>query len=324
MRAIVCPRYGPPEVLALADIPSPEPKPDELLLKVKAVEVTKADCEFRSFRFPVKWFWLPLRLALGVRRPRRPVLGSYFAAEVVSAPSEHPRLQAGDSVFGCCQLRLGAYAEYLTLPGNYTVLPMPSGLSFAEAASIPLGGLNALHFLNLAQLRPGETILINGAGGSIGLHAIQIAKAWGAAVTAVDKASKRELVLEAGADHFIDYQVDRFARRAERYDVLFDMVPTSSFADCLSVLQPEGRYLKGNVRLLDMARCLWTNRFTRRRAHFAFAAERLEELQVLASMAESQQIRPILDCVLPLEQAPEAHRRVESESRNGAVVLAVS
>ena len=239
MKAITYERYGPPEVLRIADVPRPTPRDNEILIRVRAAEATKADCEMRSFRFAVRWFWLPLRLATGVFRPRRPILGLYFAGEVVEPGAAVSRLSVGDEVYGGSGLKMGAYGEYLVVPESATVIRKPGNMSFADSSAVPLGGLNALHFLRLARIRPGESVLINGAGGSIGLHAVQIAKAMGAEVTAVDKPLKQALIERLGADHFIDYTTRSFADEERRYDVLFDMVPTSSFDDCLSVL--EGR-----------------------------------------------------------------------------------
>lgn len=323
MRAVVYERYGPPEVLQLRELEKPAPQPDELLIRVRAVEATKADCEMRSFRFPVQWFWLPLRIALGVRRPKRPVLGSYFAGEVEAVGAEVTKFAAGDAIFGCGQLRLGAYAEYMCLPESFTLAPKPTNMSFAEAAAVPLGGLNALHFLRLAEIQPGERVLVNGAGGSIGTFGVQIAKAMGAHVTAVDSGIKEAMLQDIGADAFIDYTQQDFAAGGPSYDVILDMVASSSYANCVGALKPGGRYLMANPRLADMLRSVLTNRTSDKRATFAFASEKLEELQALRQMIEAGQIRSAIDKILPLEQAAAAHRRVETEQRVGIVVLAI-
>ena len=199
----------------------------------------------------------------------------------------------------------------------------PSTMSFGEAAAVPLGGLNALHFMRLAEIRPGENVLVIGAGGSIGLHGVQIAKAMGANVTAVDKGIKEGLIRRLGADQFIDYTEENFTDRPQRYDVVFDMVPTSLFADCMQVLKDDGRYFTGNPRLSVMLRCLWISRFSERTARFAFARETIDELQALRDMIEAGQIRSIVDEVLPMERVAEAHQRVEDETRLGALVIAI-
>ena len=183
-----------------------------LLVKIHAAEATKADCELRSFKFAVKWFWLPLRIAMGIIRPRNQVLGGYFAGEIESVGKDVSRFMKGDQVFGSAGLRMGAYGEYVCLPASYTIVSKPHNLTFEEAAAVPLGGLNALHFLRKANLRNGEKVLVNGAGGSIGTFAIQIAKAMGAEVTAVDSTIKEEMLRRIGADHFFDYSKEDFTK----------------------------------------------------------------------------------------------------------------
>ncbi len=321
MRAITYSRYGPPDVLQASEVERPAPGRGEVLVRVRAVEATKADCELRSFRFPVKWFWLPLRVALGVARPRRPVLGAYFSGVVAAVGEGATRLAVGDEVYGCTGLRFGAYAEYLTVPESHPVVRRPSTMSFEEAAAVPLGGLNALHFARLAAIRPGERVLVNGAGGSIGAHFVQLARARGAEVTAVDSARKEALLRRIGADHFVDYAREDFAARGERYDVLLDMVAGSSYRACVASLRPGGRYLKANPRLADMLRSVWTTRFTDRTVRVAFAPETQEGLDELRERIEAGEVGPIVDTAYPLEQAAEAHRRVEAEDRAGAIVL---
>jgi NADPH:quinone reductase-like Zn-dependent oxidoreductase len=271
----------------------------------------------------VKWFWLPLRIAFGVRKPRRQILGGYFSGQIESVGKDVADFAAGEEVFGCAQLRLGAYGEYLALPASYAVVAKPGNMSFAEAAAVPLGGLNALHFMRRAKIQVGEKVLINGAGGSIGAHGVQIAKAMGAEVTAVDSTIKEDFLRRIGADHFIDYTKDDFAANGQTYDIVFDMVPGSSYTNCINVLNSEGRYLSGNPRLSVMIRSLLTTAFTDKTASFAFARESKEELVALKEMIESGNIGSIVDRIFPMEQAAVAHRRVETEQRLGAVVIAL-
>ena len=301
----------------------PVPKDDEVLIRVRAAEATKSDCELRSFKYSVKWFWLPLRFAMGIRKPKREILGGYFAGEIESYGKDVTGFSAGDQVFGTAQLRLGAYAEYVALPANYAITAMPGNMSFVEAAAVPLGGLNALHFMQLAKIQPGETVLINGAGGSIGAHAVQIARAMGAEVTAVDRAIKEKAVRRFGADHFIDYESQDFAARGERYDVIFDMVPGSSYRACIASLDSNGRYLSGNPRLSLMLRSVFTTRLTDKTVRFAFAPETDEALSELRKMIEEGQVGAIVDRVFPMEQVADAHRLVETEQRLGAVVIEI-
>ena len=323
MKAIVYTKYGPPEVLQLKEVEKPAPRDNEVLIKVHAAEVTKGDCEMRSFNFQVKWFWLPLRVAWGLFKPGKHVLGGYFAGEVESVGKNVSKFKKGDQVFGTTKLRLGAYGEYVCLPASYTMVPKPNNVSFAEAAAIPLGGLNALHFLRKAQIQKGEKVLVNGAGGSIGTYGVQIAKAMGAEVTAVDSTIKEEILRRIGADHFFDYTKEDFTKSGQTYDVIFSMVAKSSYSKCVKALNPKGRYLMANPRMLDMIRSVLTSRFNDKKAIFAFAAEKEEELLALKEMIEQGKIKAIVDKIFSLEQAAEAHRRVETEQRLGPVVISV-
>ncbi|MEX3009176.1 NAD(P)-dependent alcohol dehydrogenase [Hoeflea sp. TYP-13] len=323
MKAITYSNYGPPDVLRLSDVEIPEAGDDEVFIRVRAAEATKSDCELRSFRFSVNWFWLPLRLAIGITRPRKQVLGGYFSGEILAVGKNVTQFATGMQVFGATGLRFGAYGEYVNLPADSTMVAKPGNMSFEEAAAVPLGGLNAIHFMRLAELKPGEKVLINGAGGSIGAHAVQIAKSMGAEVTAVDKAIKEPFLRGLGADHFIDYQRQDFGSSGEKYDVIFDMVPRSSYRACMQSLTDQGRYFTGNPRMSVMFRTLLTNVFTKRKASFAFAKERIEELEALKEMIEARTIRPIVDQVFPMDRAAEAHRLVETEERRGAIVIAI-
>jgi NADPH:quinone reductase-like Zn-dependent oxidoreductase len=323
MKAITYSSYGSPDVLQLKEVPRPIPKDDEILIRVRAVEATKADVEMRRFKFSVKWFWLPLRIAAGVRRPRRQILGGYFSGEVVSLGKDVTQFCEGEPVFGAASLRFGAYGEYVALPASYTIAGMPGNMSFEDAAAVPLGGLNALHFMRLAKIQTGDQVAINGAGGSIGAHAVQIAKSMGAKVTAVDSAIKENMARRMGADHFIDYMKEDFVAKGRTYDAIFDMVPGSSYSACIKALNPNGRYLSGNPRLSVMLRSVLTTRLTDKTARVAFAQESKAELLALKEMIERGKLISIVDKVYPMEQAADAHRRVETEQRLGAVVMAI-
>jgi NADPH:quinone reductase-like Zn-dependent oxidoreductase len=321
MKAIVYTKYGAPDVLEIRELEKPEPGDDDVLIRVHAVEATKADCEMRSFNFAVKWFWLPLRLVLGVTKPRKQVLGGYFAGEVEAVGKDVSNYKQGDQIFGTTGFLFGAYAEYLRLPANSTVAQKPHNMSFEEAAAVPLGGLNALHFMRKANIQNGDKVLINGAGGSIGTFAVQIAKAMGAEVTAVDSTIKEEMLRGIGVDHFLDYSKEDFTKSTKTYDVIFNMVAQSSYSKCVNSLSPKGRYLMGNPRIADMLRSVITSRFTDKTVIFAFAGEKMEELLELKKMIETGKIRSIIDQIYSPEQAAGAHRRVETEQRLGIVVI---
>jgi len=264
-----------------------------------------------------------LRIAMGLIKPKKQILGGYFAGEVESVGKDVSKFKKGDQIFGTTRLRFGAYGEYVCLPASYTLVPKPHKVSFEEAAAIPLGGLNALHFFRKANIRKGEKVLVNGAGGSIGTFGVQIAKAMGAEVTAVDSTIKEEMLRRIGADHFFDYTKEDFTKSSQTYDVIFDMVAKSSYSACVKRLNPRGRYLIANPRLSDMLRSVMTSTFTDKAAIFVFAGEKEEELLALKEMIEAGKIQPVLDRIFPLEQAAEAHRRVETEQRLGSVVISV-
>jgi NADPH:quinone reductase-like Zn-dependent oxidoreductase len=321
MKAIVYEKYGPPDVLYVKEIEMPIPKDNEVLIKVHAAEATKADCEMRGFNFQIKWLWIPMRIVLGLIKPKRQVLGGYFAGEVESVGRSVLKFKRGDKVFGAAQLRLGAYGQYMCLPENYTLVPKPHNVSFEEAAAVPMGGLNALHFMRAANIKKGEKVLINGAGGSIGPFGVQIAKAMGAEVTAVDSSIKEEMLRRVGADHFFDYTKKDFTQSGQTYDVIFSMVANSSYSACVKALNPRGRYLMANPRLSNMMNSVLTSKFTDKTAFYAFARETEEELLTLKEMIEEGKIKPIVDKIYSFEQAIEAHRRVETEQRSGPVVL---
>jgi NADPH:quinone reductase-like Zn-dependent oxidoreductase len=323
MKAITSSKYGPPEVLEVMDVERPVPRDDEVMIRVHAAEATKSDCEMRRFKFAVSWFWLPLRIAAGIWHPRRQILGGYFSGVIESVGKDIGHFSVGDPVFGCAGLRFGAYGAYVALPATYTIVGKPENMSFEEAAAVPLGGLNALHFMRLAQIKPGEKVLINGAGGSIGAHGVQIAKSMGAEVTAVDSSVKESTLRRLGADHFIDYTKGSFAANGKTYDVIFSMVAGASYRTCIKALNPNGRYLMANPRIHDMVRSVFTTMLTDKSARFAFAGEKVEELEALKEMIERRQIVSIVDRVYPMEQVADAHRRVETEQRIGAVVISI-
>lgn len=323
MKAILYTKYGPPEALHVGKAQKPMPGDDQVLVRVHAAEATKADCEMRSFNYAVKWFWLPLRIVLGIRKPRNQVLGGYFAGEIESIGKNVSNFKQGDQVFGSTGFRMGAYGEYLCLPSNYTLLSKPHNLTFEESAAVPMGGLNALHFMRKAHIRNKDQVLINGAGGSIGTFAVQIAKSMGAEVTVVDSSIKEAMLRQIGADHFLDYTQEDFTKSGRSYDVIFDMVAGSSYSGCINSLNPGGRYLKGNPRLSDMLKSVLTNLFQNKTVSFAFAGETREELLELKNMIEAGKIKPIVDKIYSMDQAAEAHRRVETEQRLGIVVISI-
>jgi len=322
MRAVVCERYGPPEVLRIQEVERPVPKDNEVRVRVCATTASTGDCELRRFDLPL-WLWLPARIGFGIRGPRSKILGQELAGEVDAVGRGVRRFREGDRIFARTGFSMGAYAEYACLPEDGPVAAMPANVSFEEAAPVPMGGLEALHFLRAAGSLDGREVLINGAGGSIGTFAVQIAKAWGAEVTAVDSHGKLDMLRSIGADRVIDYRKEDFTTGGEAYDVIFDVVGGCPFDRCLRSVRKGGAYLMANPGLSQMARGRWTSRTSSRRVVFGAASDKAEDLAYLGELMASGEMSSVIDRRYPLEEAAEAHRYVEQGQKKGSVVLTV-
>lgn len=322
MRAIVWTKYGPPDVLSLKEVEKPTPKDNEVLIKVHAATVTMGDCEVRSLKIPI-WIRLPMRLYVGLRKPKRvTILGQELAGEIEAVGNQVTKFKEGDPIFAATFFRFGAYAEYACLPETYPVLK-PANMTYEEAATIPTGGVNGLHFLKTANVRSGERVLINGAGGSIGTYAVQIAKSFGAEVTAVDSAEKLDMLRSIGADHVIDYTREDFTRSGQTYDAIIDVAGKSSFSGSVRALKPNGRYILGNPRPSGMIRARWSPKTSEKKVLVAMANYQAEDYTALKELIEAGKIKSIIDRRYPLEQTVEAHRYVESGHKKGNVVITV-
>lgn len=328
MNAVEWTGYGPPEVLRLTDLPLPPMKPGDILVRVRAVAVSRSDTELRRLAGP-----LPLSLAfrfyLGVRRPRRiRILGGEFAGEVVGVSPGVSRFRVGDEVFGYTGLRLGAYAEYLSLPAAPSgvaglVSRKPDGISFEEAAAAPIGGQEALHALARVHPGAGSNVLILGAGGSIGSFAVQLAKLRGAHVTGVDRREKLGLLRELGADRTLDYRTEDFTRYNVKYDLILDTINRTSFRRAMSALSDGGTYLNLNAGLLTRLRMTWASLRRRGQLLTWTSGYTLRNLQTLQELLESRQLRSVVDRRYALNEVVEAHRYVESDLKRGNVVMTV-
>jgi 2-desacetyl-2-hydroxyethyl bacteriochlorophyllide A dehydrogenase len=321
MKAIAWTKYGPPDVLQLKEVKKPIPKDSEVLIRVYAATVTAGDCEARAFKFPIL-FWFPLRITLGLIGPRILTLGQELAGVIEAVGKEVDQFKEGDQVFAATGPGFGAYAEYKCLPSESAVAIKPNNMTFEEAATVPIG-LDSLHFIRKANIRSGEKVLINGAGGSIGTFAVQLAKYYGAEVTAVDSTAKLDMLRSIGADHVIDYTKEDFTRRDERYDVIFDVVGGSSFSRCVKSLNKNGRYLFANPRLLLMVRGLWTSLTRSKKVMTGLASYKSEDLVFLKELIEAGKLKAVIDRRYPLEETVEAHRYVETGQKKGNVVIRV-
>jgi NADPH:quinone reductase-like Zn-dependent oxidoreductase len=325
MKAILWTTYGSADGLHLAEVEKPTPKDHEVLIRVRAATVTAGDCEVRSLKFPL-WLALPIRLYMGPVNPRNKILGQELAGDVEAVGPAVSQFKPGDAVFAATGLGFGAYAAYTCLsarPEDGILALKPTNMTYEEAATIPTGGLEALHFFRQAKIQRGERVLINGAGGSIGTIAVQLAKYAGAEVTGVDSGGKLAMLRALGADHVIDYQQADFTKSGATYDVIFDVIGKSPFAGSLQSLRPNGRYLIVNFKLLHIIRGRWASLTGDRRVIVGSAEQKGEDLAFLKTWIEAGVIKAVVDRDFPLEQLAEAHRYVETGQKKGSVVIRV-
>jgi NADPH:quinone reductase-like Zn-dependent oxidoreductase len=325
MKAIVATKYGPPEVLQIKEIEKPVPGDNELLVKVYATTVSAADFRVRSFTVPIS-FWLPARFALGLTKPRNSVLGMDFAGVVEVVGKNVTKYKVGDSVFGLMGHQFGCYAQYLCLSEDWKLVGIaskPSNLNFEEAAAIPFGGLTALYFLRAANIQKGQKVLITGASGSVGTFAVQIAKYYGAEVTAVCSTDKMELVKSLGADKIIDYTKEDYTKSSELYDVIFEVAGKTPFKDCIKSLTKTGTLLHAVAVPAVTIQMKWESITTGRKMVGGGPDNNSEDLIFLRKLIESGKLKPIIDRIFPMEQIVEAHRYVEKGHKKGNVVITV-
>lgn len=322
MKAIVYTKYGPPDVLQLKEIEKPIPKENEILVKVKATTVTVADIRSRSFTVPPA-FWLPARISLGFKQPKKEILGMELAGVVESVGKDVKRFKEGDEVFAASLADFGAYAEYKCLPEDGPVTIKPSNITYEEAAAIPIGARTALFFLRKANIQRGKRVLVYGASGSVGSYAVQLAKYFGAEVTGVCSTSNLELVKSLGADRVIDYTTEDFSSNGETYDVIFEAVNKSSFTDCMKLLKKDGTYI--NVtEPLPSARMLWTQLTTSKKLLLSRnSPETAEALNFLKELVESGKLKVVIDRTYAFDEIVEAHQYVGEGHKKGNVVITV-
>lgn len=329
MKAIIWTNYGSPEVLQLEEIEKPTPKHDEVRIKIHATTVTAGDCEMRSLKFPV-WLRLPIQLYAGLRKPTRiNIIGQELAGEVDAIGKNVRSFNVGDPVFGTTGFSKGTYAQYVCLPEvpgemDGVLAIKPANLSYEEAAAVPTGGLEALHFLRKGNIQSGHKVLINGAGGSIGTFGVQLASHFGAEVTAVDSAAKLEMLRSIGADHIIDYTQEDFTKNGQTYDLIFDVVGKSPYLSSLKSLKENGVYLIANPQLSKIVRGKWTSTFSSKKVVLETTIQRTEDLVFLKTLIEAGEIRTVIDRRYPLEQTAEAHRYVETGQKKGNVIITVA
>ncbi|WP_091188666.1 NAD(P)-dependent alcohol dehydrogenase [Paenibacillus catalpae] len=320
MKAILCAKYGTPEILQLKEVDQPVPHSHEVRIKIHAAVATPSDCAFRR----ADPFFI--RFLYGLRSPKFPILGVEFAGEIDLVGQDVKLFKTGDQVFGISPHRFGAYAEYVCLPEDQPVFFKPRNAAYEEAAGLCDGALTALIFLrDKANLQPGQKILINGASGAVGAYAVQLARYYGAEVTGVCSTSNFEGVKALGADKVIDYHQEDFARGDQMYDVIFDAVGKRSFSQCKGSLTPRGIYLSTVPSPGTMMSMLRTSKSGSKKAIFTAAGLRQnkENLAFLKDLFEAEKIKPVIDRRYSLEQAAEAHRYVETGRKKGNVIILV-
>lgn len=320
MKAVIYNQYGSPDVLKLEEVRKPVPKKGEVLIKVHAATATAGDINIRGFTFVPKGMRFLPRLVFGLFRPRRKILGTEVAGEVVAVGKGVTRFQVGDAVFGIGSLNLGAYAEYVCRPAKGGLAHIPEGFSFEEAAATPFGAGTALYFLkDLGKLQPGQTVLVNGASGGVGNYTVQLAKAFGAEVTGVCSTRNVELVREFGADHVIDYTKEDFTQNHGEYDLIVDTVyEGTTYERCKQALKPNGHYLSVAGGLGVMWQSLWNKQILT-----GTPKESLENIVLLGELLEQGKIKPFIDRRYDLKDTAEAHRYVETARKRGNVVIAM-
>lgn len=301
MRAMVYTKYGAPDVLKLQEVEKPVPEDHEVLVKVHATTVTSGDCRVRGLNAPMLLRFF-MRMILGFNKPRKQILGTELAGEIEAVGKEVKRFKKDDPVFAFPGMRMGAYAEYACLPDKLVAMK-PANASDEEAAAVLFGGTTALHFLRKGKIQPGQKVLIYGASGSVGTSAVQLAKHYGAVVTAVCSSANIELVKSLGADKVIDYTKEDFTSRGELYDIVFNAVGKIKKSNCKKALAPHGTYV--SVVGMEVAKVS------------------TEDLIFLQELMETGKIHAVIDRCYPLEQIPEAHRYVEKGHKKGNVVIRV-
>ncbi|MCC7163212.1 MAG: NAD(P)-dependent alcohol dehydrogenase [Anaerolineae bacterium] len=320
MKAIVATQYGSPDVLRVAEVEKPSPRENEVLIKIHASAVVATDPGFRQGD-------IVTRLFNGLTKPKHAIPGDVLAGEIKALGKDVSKFKTGDRVYAACATTQGGQAEYICLPQDGPLAIMPAGMSYEEAAGVPDGALGALNFLRDAgNIRQGQKVLINGASGSVGTYAVQLAKYFGAHVTAVCSTANLELVKSLGADQAIDYTKEDFTERGETYDLIFDAVGKSSYSRCRNLLNETGTYVTSVPAPDFLAQLLLTRNSRGKKARFVApglrsSAQKAKDLAFLTELVNAGHLKSVIDRRYPMEQIGEAHRYVEAGHKKGNVVI---
>jgi NADPH:quinone reductase-like Zn-dependent oxidoreductase len=318
VKAAVCERYGPPEVVRITEVPQPVPADGEVLVKTVATTVNSGDARLRALRVP-RGMRLPVRLKLGVTKPKQPIFGFELAGQVEAVGRTVTRFQPGDRVVASRGFDLGCHAEYVTVAERGAIARIPENQSYEDAVAVCFGGVTALHFLRLGKLASGETLLINGASGAVGTMAVQLAKHLGGEVTAVCSGANTEMVKSLGADHVVDYTTEDFTRNGQRYDVIMDNHGNAPYTRVKRSLKPAGRFLMIIGDLWQMIAASWQKPTISGGDNASMMTA--DSYETLMSLVERGALKPVIDSALPFAQIVDAHRRVDGGHKVGSVVL---
>jgi NADPH:quinone reductase-like Zn-dependent oxidoreductase len=331
MKAAVMREYGSPDVFRIEQVEKPVPQENEILIRVHATSIGYGDLIVRDFKhltpkqfnMPSLFYW-PARFEFGFNKPKVQILGAEFSGKIEAVGSAVTAFKIGDEVFGYLGMKMGANAEYLAMPETGMVALKPKNMSFEEAATLPYGGFTAMSLLRKANIQKGQKVLINGASGSIGAAALQLAKSYGAEVTAVCGTKRIPMVKALGADKVIDYSKEDFTKGRERYDLVFDILGRSSFDKVKHVLNPNGILFFASFKTKALFQMLVTSKFGDKKVICAFSNENQADMVTLKEMAEAGKIKAYLDRCYPLEDVSQAHHYLEAGQRHGDVVLTIS
>lgn len=317
MKAAVYTEYGSPEVLQIKEMAKPLPKDNEVLVKIHATSVTSGDTRLRrADPFAVRFIF-------GLFKPKKPVLGGVLSGEIEAVGKNVTKFKVGDPVFGSTSMDFGAYAEYISMPETGALAIKPENLSHEEAAALPFGGATALHFLQKANIQPGQKVLIYGASGAIGTAAVQIAKYFGAEVTGVCSTTNIEMVKSIGADHVIDYTKTDFSKNGIQYDVVYETVNKAPVASCIAAVKKNGTLLLGAAMLPQMLRGAWTSATGNIKVVFGTVFGTAEQIGFLQKMVEEGKLKAVIDKNYDLAQIAAAHAYVDKGHKKGNVVIRV-
>jgi NADPH:quinone reductase-like Zn-dependent oxidoreductase len=318
MKAIVCMEYGKPDVLQLKEVDKPIPKDNEILVRILATAVNAADWRLRKAD---PW---AVRLFFGLTKPKRPILGGVLSGKVEALGKNVTRFKVGDQIFGATGMSFGAYAAYICLSQDGILSIKPNNISHIEAGTIPFGGTTALHFIRKANIKDGQKVLIYGASGAVGTAAVQLAKYFGAQVTAVCSTSNVEMVKSLGADKVIDYTKEDFTMNGETYDVIFETVNKLSFSNSIKSLKKQGTLILGASELPQMLQGMWSSMTSSKKVLSGMISQKAADIIFLKELIEKGNFKPVVDRSYPLEKMIEAHKYVEQGHKKGNVAITLT